>query len=124
MVEDKEQMNRDNEASRAASLQVFGTDADNPDDGRIFVWTIMGWFERIEGQSGGAAFIPVAKSQGELRELISRDDPSSDLIPLSGEYRKMVSEEFIEQSPLYQDSVEYSDEDPLEDDSQEYHQHN
>ena len=124
MVEDKEQMNRDNEASRAASLQVFGTDADNPDDGRIFVWTIMGWFERIEGQSGDVAFTPIAHSESELRELISRDDSSSSLTRLGGEYRKMVSKEFMEQSPLYQDSVEYSDEDPLEDDSQEYHQHN
>ena len=123
MVEDNEQMNRDNEASRAASLQVFGTDADNPDDGRIFVWTIMGWFERIEGQSGDVAFTSIAHSESDLRELISRDDSSSSLTRLGGEYRKMVSKEFMEQSPLYQDSVEYSDEDPLEDDSQEYHQH-
>ena len=108
---------------RGARIRIFGTNSDNPYEGRVFIWTKMGWFERIEGQSGDVAFIPIAKSQGELRELISRDDPSSDLIPLSGEYRKMVSEEFIEQSPLYSDSPEYSSEEPNEDDDQQYHQH-
>ena len=112
---------------RGARIRIFGTNSDNPYEGRVFIWTKMGWFERIEGQSGGAAFIPVAKSQGELRELISRDDPSSDLIPLSGEYRKMVSEEFIEQSPSHSDSEnssEKSSEDDFEEDQQQYHQHN
>jgi hypothetical protein len=123
MVEDNEQMNRNKDAFRAASLQIFGTDPDNPNEGRIFVWTKMGWFERLEGQSGDVAFIPIARSESELHELISRDDPSTDLVQLGGEYRKMVSEEFMEQSPSYRDSPEYSDREPLEEDSQQYHQH-
>ena len=106
-----------------AQIRVLGTDSENPDDGRIFVWTKMGWFEREEGPSGDVAFIPVAKSQEELLEFISRDDPSSDLVPLSSEYRKSVSEEFAEQSESYRDSPEYSAEEPTEDDNQQYHQH-
>ena len=116
-------MARDGDEFRGAKLRILGTNPDNPDEGRIFVWTKMGWFERLEGQSGDVAFTPVAQSESELRELISRDDPSADLVQLGGDYRKMVSEEFMEQSPSYRDSPEYSDEEPLEEDSQQYHQH-
>jgi hypothetical protein len=123
MTEGREQIARDGDEFRGARLRIFGTDSDNPDEGRIFVWTKMGWFERLEGRSGDVAFTPVAQSESELRELISRDDPSADLVQLGGEYRKMVSEEFMEQSPSYRDSPEYSAEEPSEEDSQQYHQH-
>jgi hypothetical protein len=126
VVEDREQMDRDADALRDANdarLQIFGTDPDNPDNGRIFVLTNMGWFERIEDQSGAVAFTTIAQSESELREYISRDDPSADLVQLGGKYKEMVSEEFMEQLPQYRDSPEYSDEEPLEDDSQQYHQH-
>jgi hypothetical protein len=126
MVEDREQMERDADTlsdANDARLQIFGTDPDNPGNGRIFVLTNMGWFERIEVQSGAVAFSFIAQSESELREFILRDDPSADLVQLGGEYRKMVSEEFMEQSPQYRDSPEYSDEAPLEEDSQQYHQH-
>ena len=122
-MENKEQIARDGDEFRGARLRIFGTDSDNPDEGRIFVWTKMGWFERLEGQSGDVAFAPIAQSEGDLRELISRDDPSADLVQLGGEYRKMISQEFMEQSPSYRDSPEYSSEEPLEEDSQQYHQH-
>jgi hypothetical protein len=108
---------------RGARVRVLGTDRDNPEEGRIFVWTKMGWFERIEGQSGDVAFTPIAESEDELHELISRDDPSVDLFPLGRKYRKMISEEFMEQSESYRDSPEYSSEEPTEDDDQQYHQH-
>jgi hypothetical protein len=111
------------EEFRGARVRVVGTDPDNPDEGRVFVWTKMGWFERVEGQSGGVSFIPVAQSENELREFISRRDPSVDLVPLGGSYGKMVSEEFMEQSPAYSDSPEYSSEDPNQEDDQQYHQH-
>ena len=115
--------NRNLGESRGTRLRVFGTDPDNPDNGRIFVWTKMGWFERLEGPSGNVAFTPIAQSENELHEVISRDDPSADLAQLGGKYRRMVSDEFIEQSPSYKDSAEYSDEGPLEEDAQQYHQH-
>ena len=104
-------------------VRVFGTDASNPDDRRTFVWTKTGWFERVQGESGGVAFIPAAKSEDELRELISRGGTTAKLVPVSGGFRKTVKEEFMEQTTSYEDSPEYSEEEPTEDDDQQYHQH-
>ena len=111
------------EESRGAQIQILGTNPDNPEEGRIFVWTKIGWFERLEGQSGNVAFTLIADSEKELRELISRDNPNTDLGDLRGNYRKKVSEEFIEQSPSYSDSPEDSTEESNDDEDQEYHQH-
>jgi hypothetical protein len=97
---------------------------DSPDEGRIFVWTKTGWFERIEGSLGNVAFTPIADSEGRLRELIARDEPLVDLVELGGEYRKMVSEEFLEQSTSIRDYPGYSIDEPSdEDEDQQYHQH-
>jgi len=111
------------EEFRGARIQIVGTNPDRPEKGRIFVWTKMGWFERLEGPSGNIAFTPVADSEEELRKLISRDNPRADLLDLSGKYRKKVSEEFIEQSRSYSDTPEDSSEEPSDEDDQEYHQH-
>ena len=109
---------------RGARLRVYGTNPNNPDEGRIFVWTKMGWFERIEGSQGNVAFTPITDSEADLRELIARDNPSMDLFELGGEYRKMVSEEFNEQSTFDQDFREHSEnESSDEDEDQQYHQH-
>ena len=108
---------------RGARLRIFGTNPDNPEEGRIFLWTKLGWFERITGSSGGVAFTPVAQSEDELRKFVARGTPSADLVQLSQEYRKIVTEEFMEQSTSYRDSPEYSDKEPTEDDDQQYHQH-
>jgi hypothetical protein len=121
MEEGRADMNRSE--FRGARLQIFGTNPDNPEAGRIFVWTKLGWFERIEGESGDVAFTPVAQSEDELHKLISSDDPSNELTLLGRKYRKRVSEEFMEQSTSYGDSPEYSREEPSEDDDQQYHQH-
>ena len=112
------------EETRGAKIQILGTNPDNPESGRIFVWTKMGWFERLEGPSGGIAFTPIADSEEELRELISRDNPNSDLDDLRGKYRKRVVEEFKEQSPSYSDSTEDSSEESEDDEDQEHHLHN
>jgi hypothetical protein len=116
-------MNQDTDRSRVTEPRIFGTNRDQPDEGRIFVLTKMGWFERIEVQSGAVAFTPVAQSDSEMRELLSRDDPSAELVLLGSHYRKMVLGEFNDQTTLYQDSPEYSPDEPTEKDSQEYHQH-
>ncbi len=110
------------EEFRGARIQILGTNLDTPEQGRIFVWTKMGWFERLEGPSGNVAFSHIADSEEELQELISQDNTLVDLNKLGGRYRKMVSEEFREQSRSYSDSPEDSSEEPDEDD-QEYHQH-
>jgi hypothetical protein len=112
------------EEFHGARLRVFGTNPDDPPEGRIFIWTKTGWFERIEGSQGNVAFTLLADSETELRELISRDNPSLDFIELGGDYRKMVSEEFMEQSTDYLDTPAFpEDEDMDEDQDQEYHQH-
>ena len=115
--------NRNRGESRGTRLRVFGTNQDNPEEGRIFVWTKMGWFERIEGQSGNVAFTPVAQSENELREFVSRQDPSVELSLLGRKYRKMVSEEFLEQSPYHSASPEYQSEESSDEDDEQYHQH-
>jgi hypothetical protein len=61
MVDNGEQYER--EESRGATIQILSTNTDNPEEGRIFVWTKMGWFERLEGQSGDIAFTPIADSE-------------------------------------------------------------
>jgi hypothetical protein len=114
----------DRDASSGSVIRVFGTNREQPGEGRIFVLTKMGWFERLEGSSGAVAFTPIAQSEHEMRELVSRDGPSASVMSLSGHYANMVSEEFRQQAPSYRDSPEYSHEDPLERDSQQYHQHN
>jgi hypothetical protein len=115
--------NSEQEEARGAKIQILGTNPDNPEKGRIFVWTKMGWFERLEGQSGDIAFTPIAESEKELREVISRDNPNTDLDDLRGEFRKKVSEEFKEQSPSYSDSPEDSSEEADDNEDQAYHEH-
>ena len=123
MANDEGQTER--EEFRGAPIQILGTNPSDPEEGRIFVWTKMGWFERLEGPWGDVAFTSAAESEEELRELISRDNPQADLTELRGEFRKKVSGEFIEQSPSYPDSPEDSSEETDEDneDEQENHRH-
>ena len=108
-----------------ARIQILGTNPDEPDNGRIFVWTKMAWFERLEGQWGDVAFTPVAESEKELRELVLQDDPEADLVELGGEFGKQVAEEFISQSPSIPESVEDSNAETDEDndDDQGFHTH-
>ena len=110
------------EEFRGTRIQILGTNPEHPENGRIFVWTKMGWFERLEGPSGNIAFTSVAQSEEELRDLVSRDNTRADLRDIGGKYRKIVSREFIEQSRSSPDSPEDTNEEPDEDD-QEYHQH-
>ena len=122
MVEDREY--KTESEFRGSRLRIYGTNTDNPDEGRIFVWTKTGWFERIEGSSGNVAFSPIADSEADLRELVARENPSVDLVELGGEYRKMVCEEFLEQSTSYRDYPGSSRDEPAdEDEDQQYHQH-
>lgn len=121
--EDREHKIRDVEEFRGARLQILGTNADKPDEGRIFVWTKMGWFERIEGEDGNVTFDPVALNEKELRELITRDDPAADLYVLGGNFKKMVYEEFTDEWRPHHDSPYITDDDQTGEDSQEYHQH-
>jgi hypothetical protein len=99
MVAQKENLHR--KKSRAAPIRIFGTDPDNPAEGRIFLWTKAGWFERIEDQPGDLTFTDVAQSEVELRDFIKRDDPSVDLVQLGTEYRKKTLAEFTDDIEIY-----------------------
>ena len=122
MVEGRE--HTDSYEFRGARLRVYEAKSDKPNERRIFIWTKTGWFERIEGSSGNVAFAPIADSEVDLRGLIARDNPLMDLVELVGEYRKMISEEFLEQSTSYRDYPGYSEGEPSdEDEDQQYHQH-
>jgi hypothetical protein len=111
------------EETSGTKIQILGTNPDNPEDGRVFVWTKMGWLERLEGQSGDVAFTPIAESEKELREIISRDNLDAELYDITGEFRKQVVEEFIDQSPSYSDSPEDSAVEAEDDEEQEYNEH-
>ena len=113
----------ESEETRGTKIQIMGTNPDDPEEGRIFVWTKMAWFERLEGESGDVAFTPIAESEKELRELITRDNPGAELDDIAGEFRKQVIEEFIEQSPSYMDSPEDSVIEANDDEDQEYDEH-
>lgn len=109
---------------RGARLRVYGTNREAPEDGRVFIWTKTGWFERLEGSAGNVAFTPIAESEDELKDLIAVEDPEFDFIELGGEFKRMVSEEFSEDSSLLEDSTAELTEEPIdEDDDQLYHQH-
>jgi hypothetical protein len=109
---------------RGNRLRIIGTNQDEPEEGRIFVWTKEGWFERVEGSSGNVAFSHFADSENELRQMVSQDDPSAELINLGGDIKKLVTTEFVEQFRSYLDAASSSSEEPVdEDEGQEFHQH-
>ncbi len=121
-MENREDMIQDE--FRGARLRVYGTNREAPEDGRVFIWTKTGWFERLEGSAGNVAFTPIAESEDELKDLIAVEDPEFDFIELGGEFKRMVSEEFSEDSSLLEDSTAELTEEPIdEDDDQLYHQH-
>ena len=102
---------------------VLGTNPKNPENGRIFVWTKIGWFERVEDPLGIVAFSLIPQSKDNPYDLISHENPSADLFELSKEYRDMVIQEFNEQTLSLGDMPESLEKDHPEEDSQIYHQH-
>ncbi len=102
------------EQFRGARPRVFSTDPDNPEHGRIFIWTKMGWFERAEGPWGDATFTPVADSEDELKDWLSRENPDVDLVELDNEFGRTVYEEFTEEEPLYPEAPETSSQEPFD----------
>lgn len=122
MLEEREDMIQDE--FRGARLRVYGTNREAPEDGRVFIWTKTGWFERLEGTSGNVAFTPIADSEDELKDLIAVDDPDYDFIEVGGEFRRLVTEEFSEDASFLEDASGDLMEKPIdEDDDQLYHQH-
>jgi hypothetical protein len=97
-----------------ARPRVLVTNAAEPEDGRTFVWTKMGWFEREEGNLGDVAFARIADSEDELRGLLYSGHTKLDLFEAGGEFRKTVTAEFIDQEPINPDSADNYSEDEFE----------
>lgn len=94
--------------------RVYSTQPDAPEDGRTFVWSRMGWFERDEGPTGDVAFEPVAESEHQLKEWLSaQSEPAME--ELDNEFAASVRAEFLEQSPLFPEDPGLPDEPPGED---------
>ena len=104
------------EQFRGAEPRVFGTNPDAPERGQIFIWTQIGWFEREVGPWGNVAFTPVADSEDQLREMVSRNNPVADLVEMDNEFGRMVYREFKEQAEqaLYPESPETSSQEPFD----------
>ena len=113
-LEGMERMARDQFSG--ARPRVFTTDPDHPLRGRIFIWSKVGWFERMEGPWGDVAFDPVADSEDELKNWISGENPDVDLVALDDEYGRMVFQEFAEntEGALYPEAPEVSSQEPFD----------
>ena len=104
------------EQFRGARPRIYGTDPDNPEHGKVFIWTQMGWFERVEGPWGNVAFNPIGDSEDEIRAQITRENPDADLVEMDNEFGRMVYQEFKEQSEhaLYPEAPETSSQEPFD----------
>ncbi len=102
---------------RGARPRIYGTNATDPEHGRTFVWSKVGWFERVEGPWGDVTFSPVADSEDELKSWLAQSIPDLDLVELdvNRDFGKMVFEEFQEQAEtaLYPEAPENSSEEPF-----------
>jgi len=87
--------------------RVFVTDPDEPYEGRTFVWSKMGWLERIALEDGPAAFSPVAASEEELHALLTADERDA-LTEIDDDYAEHICKQFDQQNVLYPESPELS----------------
>jgi len=86
--------------------RVFATDPDDPGSGRAFVWTPMGWFERIEADTGAVEFSPLSMDENGLRQWLS--EQGLDMTELDDEFYETVRDEFLSESPFYPEAPELS----------------
>ncbi|MFO8100965.1 MAG: hypothetical protein R6U37_02185 [Dehalococcoidia bacterium] len=94
---------------RGTEPQVLTTNPNDPMEGRIFVWAWTEWFERIEGEWGDVAFTPVATSESDLREWLSRSEKAN-LFEADSQTAEIVISEFTDQEQLYPEGMEVYDE--------------
>lgn len=95
-----------------ADPRVFSTDADEPEEGRTFVWALTMWFERIEEEETGAVeFSPLAgMDEHAVRDWLAEQSLEMDELDNADEFGRTVREEFMEQNPLYPEAPELSNE--------------
>ncbi len=106
------------EEFRGVRPRIFSTNTADFEHGRIFVYSKVGWFERVEGPWGDVAFTPAADSEEELKDWLSQTIPDLDLVEIGfdTDFGKMVYQEFKEQAEdaLYPAAPEVSSEEPFE----------
>jgi hypothetical protein len=85
---------------RIRPIKCLATNPNNPEDGRIFLRTNVGWFERLDDPSGDLIFTEVSQSEEELLKFVAQDNPSAYLVPLDREHIKVVYDELREFLPL------------------------
>jgi hypothetical protein len=97
-----------------ADPRIFVTDPDDPEAGRTFIWTAMGWFERIEGEDddGPVSFSPLSMDEDDVREWLG--EQGLEITELDDEFARNVREEFLEEGTLYLEAPELSNQE-LED---------
>lgn len=105
----------EDEVFKGATPRIFTVESVGEDNGRVFVWSKVGWFERIQSDTSGAVeFSPVGvETEAELRQWIFQDE-LGELTEIDDDFAAEVRDEFLEQTPLYPEAPELSDE-PLED---------
>ena len=95
MIEGSNQTNK--KVPQVTPIKVYGTSPDEPEEGRIFLRTKAGWFERmIKDQSKDLIFTQVGQSEDELLRFFAKDNPSINLVQLSGDYRQKVYDELMQ----------------------------
>lgn len=85
---------------RVRPFKVFATNPNDPEEGRIFLLTKVGWFERLNDPSGDLIFTQVGQSEDELLKFVAQDNPSIQLFALGREDIKVFYDELRELLPL------------------------
>jgi hypothetical protein len=83
-----------------ARVKIFGTNLNDPKNERIYLKTKLGWFERNKNESGDLRLATVSQIEAKLLEFVGNGGASTELIPLSAEYRKQFYIELLEQLAL------------------------
>jgi len=78
-------------------VKVFGTDPKNPEDGRIYLRTKLGWFERAKAESGDVILTLMPPAGQKMLESVGNGNSSSELFPLGPEYQKKICDELLGQ---------------------------
>ena len=87
--------------------RVFVTDPDEPGEGRTFIWTETGWFERLIGDETGAAeFSPLSMDENALHEWLREQD--LDITELDDDYAELVLDEWANEDHYYPEAPELS----------------
>jgi hypothetical protein len=81
-------------------VKIFGTNPNNPENGKIYLKTKIGWFERSKSESGDLMLAPISQIEAKLLDFAARGGATTELVPISPEYRKKFYIELLEQLTL------------------------